>query len=226
MTEIVCDSSSLISLGNTCLIRLIPYLKEEHNVKFIIPKSVEKETVKKPLKTKRYKLLGLKINKLIKKGQITVLERDEALNNYTNKFLELTNSLLTIRENEKPIKLLHKGETEAISTLKHIGTNNLLVDERNTRLIIEDINTLRDHISTQLKRKINIDEETQNKIQIETNEINVLRSTELAARAYELGYFSERSRDLLEGTLYGLKFSGCAIQNKEIHEYLNHIGQI
>lgn len=221
MSKIVCDSSSLISLSNNCISGVIPFFSEKHDTEFIIPKGVKKEIIDKPLQTKRYKFIGLKMKGLVEEGYLEILE-DETVKDYTDRFLELGNSLL-VPEDREPIEVIHRGETEAIGLLKHLGTNNLLIDERTTRLLIEDIDILKDYISTETKEEIKINEETKEKIELETKDIDVIRSSELVSRAYELDYFKKKSKDLLEGSLYGLKFAGCAIKNEEIEEYLELI---
>lgn len=222
MTEIVCDSSSLISLGNSCTLNLIPFFSDEHDIDFYIPKAVKLEVVEKPIQTKRFKFTGLKMKQLVEEDYLKVIE--EPVKEYTDRFLELCNSLLSPRNGEKNIEVLHRGEAEAIAALKYLGTKNLLIDERTTRLLIEDIQVLKDYISSQVKKEININEDVKEKIKIEANDIDVIRSSELISRGYEEGFFKEKTRDMLEGSLYGVKFAGCAIKNEEIEEYLDLIG--
>ncbi len=222
MTEIACDSSSLISLGNNCTLNLIPFFSDNHDVDFYISKAVKQEIVDRPTQTKKFKFTGLKMNQLIQEGYLKVI--DEPVKEYTNRFLELSNSLLSSKETGENIEILHRGEAEAIGTLKYLGTNNLLIDERTTRLLIEDIHVLKDYISSRVKEEIEIEKDVKEKIDIETNDIDVIRSSELIARGYETGFFKEKTKDMLEGSLYGVKFAGCAIKSEEIKEYLKLIG--
>lgn len=220
MKEVVCDSSSLISLGDNCALNVIPFFTEEYNVNFVIPKSVKKEIVKKPYKTKRFKLKAIRMKQMIEKGYLEVMKSDMT-KDYSKRFSKLANSLLNSGGHE--IEIIHEGEIETIALLKYLGTNNLLIDERTTRLLIENISMLRDYINSQSGKKIDVDKEKKRKIKIETKDINVMRSSELIALAYEKNYFGRKSKDLLEASLYGLKFAGCSIRNEEIDDYLKLI---
>lgn len=66
-----------------------------------------------------------------------------------------------------------------------------------------------------------INEKERRKIKKKTKNKNIMRSSEIIAIAYEDGYFSERSKELLEGSLYAAKFAGCGIKSQEIREYLH-----
>ncbi|MBW2999423.1 hypothetical protein KY339_02020, partial [Candidatus Woesearchaeota archaeon] len=58
-----------------------------------------------------------------------------------------------------------------------------------------------------------------------TKKLTIIRSTELAIMAYELGLLDRYlpklpnpKKQLLEGVLWGLKLNGCAISGREIEK--------
>ncbi len=222
MSKLICDSSSLISLGNICALGILPYLKEKHNTEFIVPHSVKEEIVNKPMKTKEFKLKAIKFRELIDKGIIEV-EKTEKAKKKSEQIKKDSNQLLINQKNKKPIEIVHEGEARTIALLKELNTHNLLIDERTTRLLVENINQLKEYIQSESKIDIEINDQKKKKIREETKEINVMRSSEIIAIAYEENYFPEKNREILEGSLYAAKFAGCGIKNKEIKDYLHLI---
>ncbi|MFW5902369.1 MAG: hypothetical protein ACOCTT_00600 [archaeon] len=220
MNRIICDSSSLISLGNICALGILPYLEEKHNIEFIIPKSIEDEIVKKPMNTKKFKLKAIKFKELIKQNTLQV-ESIEKAKKESKEIIKISNNLLLSKKEQKPIEIIHEGEARTISLLNTLNISNLLIDERTTRLLIEDIEKLRRYIESQSKIKIDIDKEKKREIKKKTKNLNVIRSSEIIAIAYEEGYFPEKTEELLEGSLYASKFAGCGISSQEIKDYLH-----
>ncbi len=220
MKTIVCDSSSLISLGDNCYLNLLPFFKEKHGIKFVIPESIHKEIYRRPYRTKRFKLKAIKMKEMIDQGYLEVID-SQTVKDYAERFSKLANSLLTSGGHE--IEIIHQGEIETIALTKHLGARNLMIDERTTRLLIENTAMLRDYLSSQVEKKIEIDRKKKGKIKMETQDINVIRSSELIALAYEEGYFKNKKQDILEASLYALKYAGCAIKHEEINDYLKII---
>ena len=107
---------------------------------------------------------------------------------------------------------------------REIGVDNLLIDERTTRMLAEDPESLRQHLEEELRRPITVDEENLSSIARLTKGIRFFRSSELLLLAYEKGYFADYGKlkeDAIEASLYKLKYSGCAVGFGEISDYIS-----
>lgn len=209
MKGIVLDSSTIISLANNCLLPLLKWYKNQ-GVDLVVSEEVVNETVTKALETKRFILNGLKVEKLLT-TKIIRTERAE-----TEQLEKLSNNLYSIRN--KPIKIMHLGELETLMIAKQ---NNYLVavDERNTRLLVEQPLRIKHNLETKIHKKVKTNKQNLNKIKQLLKKIQIIRSAELVAYAFEKNYFNKKPQKLIEGLLWGLKFSGCAITKKEIQKY-------
>ena len=69
MSLIVCDSSSLISLSDTCNIDVLRFLRQ-HGGKFVIPPAVEEEIVEHPAQLKQYAFSAVRLRKLVDDGVV------------------------------------------------------------------------------------------------------------------------------------------------------------
>ncbi|MCD4740642.1 hypothetical protein K8R43_05665 [archaeon] len=211
METIVCDASPLISLAETGLLNILPKL----NAKFVIPKGVEVEIVHKPLKVNQFQLNALRLNKAILDGSITTIDDNKVKQNAQD-ILDEANSLFQPR-----MHILHRGEAECLALLEQTNSRTLLVDERTTRLLVEDPHALGEFIQRRTHSKAQLNENKAESISKRFSKINVIRSCELAAFAYRKGMFKDLGNgQLLHACLYALKYSGCAITNKEIKQYL------
>jgi predicted nucleic acid-binding protein len=213
MTRIPCDSSSLISLSDNCVLRLLEGLGH----KFVIPKRIKMEVFDNPLSTKRFKLKALQINSYIKKGVIEVIE-DPFIYDYAQKITDLANSLLSYHGSN--VKIIHQGEAEVIACLKVLKENTILLDERTTRHLIEDPDQLKKYMQSRTNLILEMDEQVKKALAKELSNVNVIRSAEVFAYAYEKGLMPQYGKEALEGGLYALKFSGCSITDDEIKDYV------
>ena len=68
MKVLIFDSSTLINLIINGLEEILPLLKKESDIRFIVPASVRFETIKRPIQTKKYELGALKIKTLFDEG--------------------------------------------------------------------------------------------------------------------------------------------------------------
>lgn len=227
MKAIVFDSSTIISLVTSCLAWILRELKKATDVEFLIPRKVYEETVVSALRNWNYKLEGVRILNMIGRGILKV-EDMKATAIEASRFLNLANNLFYT--GKRSLKLVHYGEAEVIGLCKAVGTNNIAIDEKTTRLLLEDPERLKSLLENKLHMKINVNERNLEKLKSNYSNFNVLRSTELLALGYEEGIFSDFlsecgtngkiRRDFLLGALRLLKLNGCAIGNDEINEYV------
>lgn len=218
MNEIVFDSSSIISISQNCLMNVLENLSKKTNSSFRITKAVEFESVLKPLKINRFELNALRIKKAIDSNWLKV-EKEEI---DSSELENLANNIF-FAEN-KPIKVIHAGEAETLALYKKFNAAVMIIDERTTRMLIEEPKNLVKKLRFNYRRKIKMNNTNLKKFLSVVGKIKIARSSELIAKAFDLGCFEgelENSVKSLEAALYGLKFNGCAVSLEEIEEYLS-----
>jgi len=223
--DIICDSGIFISLTSSCLIDLLYYFSKKYHVRFIIPPAVEEEMILYPInkKVKRYLFSAIRIQDAVNDGVITKIEKKET-NSEADRIMNYANNLFYMRG--KPIKLIQKGEAETIALAIELGVDNLLVDERTTRLLIEAPFSIKKHLEHEFKINVMVNRKNMNELSGKISNLNVIRSSELVSVAYENGYFNKYQnmrKNSFEAALYKIKFSGCSIGFDEIREYLKRV---
>jgi len=219
MKKIVCDSSALISLSNICLLCLLKKLKAD----FIIPASVRQEVVDKPLGSNRFAFSALRIKEAIDDGRVSVTHTPES-KGVSLKLMRLANSLLKV--GKKQVKLLHAGEAESLALLICLDdADTILIDERTTRLLIEDLDALVAFIGRRLHKKPSLNRDVAKDLKKMLKGIRVVRSSELVAFAFDQGLLKRfgSGSQVLNAVLYALRNSGCAVSLKEIKQYLDFL---
>ena len=217
--SMICDSSALISLTDSCFVHVFYFMKRKFKGKFIIPKSVEYESVEHPMKMKMHALHALRLKRAINDGIIDVV--DVPLERQAQELQWAANNCFYARGT--PIHLLHQGETEMLALAHELGVENLLIDERTTRMLAEDAESLRAHLEHEFGCPITVEQKNLSAFQSLTRDMRFFRSSELLLVAYEKGYFEEYGeleKDAVEASLYKLKYSGCAVGFSEIDEYM------
>ncbi|MCK4327342.1 MAG: hypothetical protein KAW41_02590 [Candidatus Diapherotrites archaeon] len=215
MKKIVCDSSSLISMSDNCVLWLLP----EFGVEFVVPEEVKREIVDRPMKEVRFQFKALRLSRAITNGSIKVVT-DSGVAKRAKEIVRLANSLFKYGRHN--VSILHGGEAESIALMQKQGIQTLLVDERTTRLLIEDRVALRKYIERRTGFNLKLNKQIAGQLEDEVGGVDVIRSSELLAWAYENGLMEKfgRDRNVLHASLYGLKYSGCAISNEEIEDYM------
>ena len=223
MKEVFCDSSSLISLTDACIIDTLYFLHDNYGVRFMAPPSIKMESVSNPLskEIREYYASARRIEKLI---DDKILELTEPEEEETKKLLDIANNLFFVGWH--PLELIHYGETEMIAAAKAHKKNIILVDERTTRMLIESPMLLKEHMEMEFKTNVMIERNNMIKFSNYTKGIESIRSSEIAILAYEHGYFDkygQKKKRMIEAVLYELKYSGCAIHMSEIEDYTKSI---
>ena len=219
MKALVFDSGPLISLTMNNLLWLLEPLKRLFRGEFIIPESVKSELVDEPFQTKRFKFEALQVQECIGKGVLKVFE-DDITKAETLTLLNAANSCFNARN--KNLTIVHYGEIASIAAALHLNASALVMDERITRELVE--HPL--HLAELMKKKLHTPVQTNDAMLAEfrkrTEGIKIIRSTELAAIAFEKGlldkYASKTAtrESVLESVLWGLKLDGCAINERGI----------
>ena len=236
MTDIVCDASSIISLATNCLLWLLPSLRERMEGNFIIPPSVRRELIDKPLKSTRYRFEAIRVVRALEQGDIVIPEDPELKTRVAvdaEQLLSWGNSIFAIGRPRKGrsgryAKIFHLGEAEAVAMTRHMETNVLLIDEKTTRFLIEDPQELVRIIERRTKAKVYVNDHSLQQFMTYTKDIQIIRSAELALAAYEAGLFRafrsdgiDQERHIVSGVLHAIRNSGCAIGSSEIDDYVS-----
>ncbi len=222
--EILCDSSSLISLTASCFTGVLNFLHHRFNVDFIISPTVEYECVQRPLesKSKQHALSALRIKDAIQHGVILKIDAD--VGERTQTLEEMANKVFFVKG--QGLRIVHKGETELLALSKELGINNLLMDERTTRILIEAPFKYKQHLEDEFKVNVMLNKKHLLTLQEMFANMNIIRSTELLVLAYENGMMNDLKdlkKPMLEAGLFGLKYAGCSIRSDEIEAFMKQL---
>ncbi|MBL7056429.1 hypothetical protein ISS07_05950 [Candidatus Woesearchaeota archaeon] len=226
MKKIVLDSGPIINLAMNNLLWTFEKLKEISEVRFLITGLVKKETVDYPLeKTKKYRFEALQVLHYIENGTLEVIDNPE-IKQHTESLMELANS--TYRTYGHNMNLLHAAEMSAIALYLQEGADAFAVDEKTTRLLIENPSRLHKRLKRNFHTNVDENRSNINSFRKITKSVKMIRSVELATIAYEKGllnrylaHIPHPRETLLEGLLWGVKLSGCAVTNQEIKRILS-----
>jgi len=215
---IVCDSSSLISLSETCNLGSLEFLKKECNARFLVPPEVKNEVFVRPVRIPKYEFSALRLNNQLEHG---VLEesRPTGIEALTRQVLELSNSAFSFRG--RKLQLVQRGEAECVALCIALKADGVLVDEKTMRLFIESPSTLLQRMGGEYEGGINIDKGTLATLGKLTQGIFCLRSSELLGIAAAKGFFRQfgaHERQAYVASLTALRNSGCGITTDEIAE--------
>lgn len=218
--DVLCDSSSLISLGDSCLDNVLYFLHKRFGIRFVIPPEVEYEVITRPLSNGlfQYYFSSLKMKKALKDKVLVKAAKSERP--LTQKILETANHLFFMKG--RPLRLIHAGEAGMIALAQELGVSTILIDERTTRMLIENPISLKKHLEKEFSVHIMVNKRNLDRFSELTEDMSVIRSSELLILAYENGFlegFTNRKK-ALEAGLYKIKFSGCSVGFKEIKEFL------
>ncbi len=218
MKGIFFDSSTLISLATTCTLKPFEKLANEYDGDFYITPTVYKETIEKAAVTPRFMYEGYRLKQLLKKGTLKIYKENK-YNTQIKKLSNLSNN--TFLSKKHSIHIVHPGEISIVVLARETNSNIVGIDERTTRLLIEDTYAIKELMQHRLHQKISANKDNISQIQDYLDGMRVIRSTELAVAAFQKGYLGNKSGELLKGILWAMKLDGCAISSKEIKSYLH-----
>jgi hypothetical protein len=227
---IVFDAGPVISLTLNNLLWILEPLNKKFNGKFYVPMAVKKELIDKPLNTRKFKFEALQIIPLITNNTIELIENDFIVSK-TRFLVDLANRCFKAKGNF--IQIIQEGEMETVATALYFNCQTIVVDERITRMLIEDPNGIKHLLERRLHTAISVDKINLKKFNEVVKGLNVIRSIELVTIAYELGildkYMDKNQRlmvkdvekVLLEGVLWAVKLNGCSVNEDEINDIIN-----
>ena len=218
---LVFDTGPIISLALNNLLDILPALQKQFCGQLLIPPSVKRELVDRPIESKKFKFEALQVLRTIEEGALTVA--DGGSHDAAIALLDTANQVF--RAGNENLQVIHFAEMEALALAMRTQAAAMVVDERTTRMIVENPELLRKLLERKLDTKITMDKAMLAKFQGMAKGIKFLRSTELATIAYELGLLDrfvlkipEARKQLLQGMLWGLKLAGCGIPVREIDQ--------
>lgn len=219
--DVLCDSGVLISLTAGCLDNVLYHFSEHYDVRFVIPPSVEYETVTRPLYNglRKHLFSAIRIKDAIADGVIEVV--DAKVEDEGRRIMQFANN--TFYMQGKPVRLIQFGESEMLALALALGVDNILIDERTTRMLIEAPIQLKTHMEKEFQVNVMMNKNSYRELASRISHLKVIRSSELVVLAYETGYFrnfSALQREALEAALYKMKYSGCSISFDEIKGYV------
>lgn len=221
--KIVFDSGVIISFSETCFISLLKDLKESIG-EFIVTKNVKYECIDKVKNVMRFKLSSVRIEGEISHQVFSVYQSDKKLDEATNKIMYLTNNMFYVRG--RPMKIIQIGEAESLALLAITDASFLAVDERTTRMLIEEPHALLEIFKRKYKTsQISLDEKKYLKFREIIGNVNSLRSVDLFVYAYKKKLLSSQfdDKENLKAALYALKFKGCSVSFEEINEFIENL---
>src|SRR3989344_1473216 len=222
MADLIFDTSTIISLATNNLLNTLVELKKKFKGDFLISDAVRREILDNPLSSKKYKLEAIIISELIQNNIFRVYSKIN-IEQKTMRVLNLGNNIFSAYGNN--IHMLDKAEVETL-VLAQLLKGVYIVDERNMRLMVEDYKKLALLLERKLDTKIKINNQNLKLFKQEISNVNIIKSAELMAVAFEFGLFKEYEnkyasrKDILDGILWGLRLRGCAISTDEILELL------
>ena len=225
MKSIIFDAGPIISLTTNNLLGLLVNLKQGYKGSFFLSEAVKREVVDTPLeKTLRFKFEALQVLRCIEKGFLEVVDNDR-LRQKTLELLDIANQCFKAHGNY--IRIVHYAEMSSLALALLLGSEAFVVDERTTRLLIENPRRLVEVLQNKLHTKIETSEENLRKFQSFAKAVKIIRSVELVTIAYEKGILNKyilhipnAKQTLLESILWGVKLNGCAVSEKEIKQIM------
>ena len=153
MKSMVFDSSSIISLATNNLLWVLEPLKEKFKGRFCIGSSVKQEIIDVPINGKRFRLEAVMILDLLRDGVLELVE-DPKINEITDKLMSLSGSIFETKG--EYIQVIHKGEVQSLALVKYLNSNAYVIDERTTRLLVENPKKLTGILLNKLHSRINV----------------------------------------------------------------------
>lgn len=232
---IIFDAGPIISLTLNNLLWILEPMNKKLKGNFYVPIAVKKEIIDKPLKTRKFKFEALQVMPLISNGTLNLIENDFIISK-TKYLVDLANRCFKAKGNW--IQIIQEGEMETVATALYFKSETIVVDERITRMLIEDPKGIKHLLERRLHTKISVDNNNLKTFYEIVKNLKVIRSIELVTIAYELGILDkymdnkqklmikDAEKLLLEGILWAVKLNGCSVSETEINDIINYESKI
>ncbi len=222
MKTLFFDAGPIISLTTNNLLWVLRDLKLSFKGNFCFVPAVKQEVIDKPFTSKQFKFESLQVQRLLREKVFTVISSQEIVS-LAEELSDLANNCFLSKGTY--LQIVHSGEMQTVAAALLSDSSAVVIDERTTRVLMEDPGSLAGILEHKLQTKIETDANSINEFIRRTKDLKVLRSVEIIVFAYEKGLLDrflplskDPSKDLLTAVLWGLKLHGCAISEREIEE--------
>ena len=221
LIKIVIDSGTMITFSSTCLMNVFKAFVRHNNLELIVSSEVSAESVWTPITNKRFALNAARIKHLFNNSVLTIISPTKQIRDLEANILNLANNVFSTSRG--PLKILQRGEAEALALANLNGAKAMFVDERTTRSLIESPFRLKQVLEKRQNQKITMNKKNIEQFQALFKNLKMFRSVDIIALAYEQKLFEhelDQGKIELEAALFATKFAGCAVSEKEIIQYL------
>lgn len=224
MKSIVFDTGPIITLAMNNLLDVFPKLKDSFKGEFYITPAIKNEVIDRPLDSKKFKFEALQVLHQMQSGVFKLYQSN--LDKKTEELLFIANNSFKAQGNY--IQIVHYAEMEVIAAALELNADAIVVDERTTRLLVENPFLIKERLEKKLHTNVEINRENISQLKTILSGIKVLRSVELITVAYEKGFLDnfvprdlkEPRKELLTAVLWGVKLAGCSVSEDEIDSLL------
>ncbi|MBW3022920.1 hypothetical protein KY308_02365 [Candidatus Woesearchaeota archaeon] len=225
MKSLFFDAGPVISLATNNLLWVLAKLKANYGGKFYFSGAVKKELIDIPYRSKKFKFEAIQIMKAVEEGTFEIVPSEKTAD-LTKKLLEAANSIYFARG--VAVRIVHTGEMDSLAGAILMNSDAVVIDERTTRMLLEDPYGLKDLLRSKLRTFVKMDEKKLDVFRSIAGKINVIRSAELVTVAYEMGLLNSylpkvprAGSELLDGMLWGIKLNGCSLTREEIDKVMS-----
>lgn len=225
MRALIFDAGPIISLATNNLLWVLERLKHAYGGEFLITPKVKAELIDKPLSTKKFEFEALQVLDIIEKDVLKVYQ-NKGIEALSKELLDLANH--SFMAHGSWIRLMHNAEIECLATAQYLKADAAIIDERTTRLFLENPLRLEKLFEIRLHTDIKVNSTAVERVKELLKEVKIIRSSELIMIAYKLGLLNDfiptlptikrPRKTLLNAVLWALKVRGCSISKKEIDE--------
>ena len=224
MKSLIFDAGPIISMATNNLLQILPPLKDQFKGNFYLTESVKKELVDRPFEIKKFKFEAIQVEKLIEDRVLEVIDTN-FIRQETPKLFGIANNIF--RAFNHDMHIVHIAEMSVIAAALDVKADAIIIDEKTTRLLIENPRFLLEIMRKTLHTSIGINESNLKEFRDRTSNIRAIRSVELVTVAYEKGMLDsyvtkipDARKNLLESVLWGVKLNGCAVSKEEIEQII------
>ncbi len=227
---IIFDAGPIISLTINNLLWILPELKQRFGGEFYIAEAVRAELVANPLHGKRFKFEAMQVESLIETGVLKIID-DKFVKQKADELQILANKAFYLHK--YPMQVVQEGEMQTLAAAITMGIETAVVDEKITRMLVEKPEQLEKILEKKMHADVTVDHEKLHIFNEMTKHIQIIRSVELAAVAFERGLLNRylveipnARKELLDSILWAIKLNGCSVTEEEIDEIIQEESQI
>src|SRR3989344_2817659 len=151
---IVFDTGSIISLTANNLLWILEPLKESFGGTFVVSRSARQELIDKPLNIKRYEFEALQVLRCFKKGTLSVVKNNEVYD-LAKKIEDAANRLVVAHGS--PVRIVSSADAECVAATIVLNAAALVIDERTTRLLVEERERIKKIMEAKLQTSVSLD---------------------------------------------------------------------